>query len=137
MKVTCKTNKIGENFSTETASRLKCYISIGDDELEIEIGKEYVVYGIELWDNCPWLYICTEPYDEYPKPFALDFFEISDKKLSSHCILKSKETHNNKNKTQFVFLEWAEDDIFYENLVNEDQACITIFNRYKKLIDTE
>ncbi len=73
VKVTCKTNKIGENFSTETASRLKRYISIGDDELKIEIGKEYVVYGIELWDNCPWLYICAETYDEYPKPFALDF----------------------------------------------------------------
>lgn len=81
MRVRCKTNKIDDSFAQDTATRLKRYISIGDSELDIEIGKEYTVYGIEFWDNYPWLYICADPYDEYPKPVALDFFEITEKNL--------------------------------------------------------
>ncbi|MFJ2485637.1 hypothetical protein [Pseudomonas sp. NPDC087639] len=137
MKVKCKTNRICENFTQETALRLKRHISIGDGELDLEIGKEYVVYGIEFWDNCPWIYICTESYDEYPKPFALDFFEITDSKLSAHWTLKSKETYNNKNKTQLVFPEWAADDSFYEKLVDDNEFCIATFDKYRKIMNSE
>ena len=137
MKVKCKTNRICENFTQETALRLKRHISIGDGELDLEIGKEYVVYGIEFWDNCPWMYICTESYDEYPKLFALDFFEITDSKPSVHWNLKSKETYNNKNKTQLVFPEWAADDSFYEKLVDDNELCIATFDKYRKIMDSE
>ena len=82
MKVKCKTNKIDQSFTQDTSIRLKRYISIGDSELDIEVGKEYTVYGVEFWDNCPWVYIFPEPYDEYPKPFELDFFEVTEKKMA-------------------------------------------------------
>lgn len=60
MKVKCITNRIDERFTLDTAARLKRYISVGDSELDIEIGKEYIVYGIELWDNYPWVYIYAQ-----------------------------------------------------------------------------
>lgn len=137
MKVKCITNRIDERFTLDTAARLKRYISVGDSELDIEIGKEYIVYGIELWDNYPWVYICSESYDEYPKPFALDFFEITERKISSHWVLKSQHTYNNKIKTQLVFCEWADDDSFYEKLVNEDERCIEAFESYRKIMNAE
>ncbi|MEN5242708.1 MULTISPECIES: hypothetical protein [Pseudomonas] len=137
MKVKCITNRIDERFTLDTAARLKRYISVGDSELDIEIGKEYIVYGIELWDNYPWVYICSESYDEYPKPFALDFFEITERKISSHWVLKSQHTYNNKIKTQLVFCEWADDDSFYEKLVNEDEKCIEAFESYRKIMNAE
>ncbi|KIF62638.1 hypothetical protein NX10_09215 [Pseudomonas fluorescens] len=137
MKVKCITNRIDERFTLDTAARLKRYISVGDSELDIEIGKEYIVYGIELWDNYPWVYICSESYDEYPKPFALDFFEITERKISSHWVLKSQHTYNNKIKTQVVFFEWADDDSFYEKLVNEDEKCIEAFESYRKIMNAE
>ncbi|MBV4488931.1 hypothetical protein HU727_025410 [Pseudomonas sp. SWRI153] len=137
MKVECITNRIDERFTQDTAARLKRHISMGDNELDIEIGKEYTVYGVEFWDNCPWVYICSEPYDEYPKPFALDFFEITENKISSHWVLKSQDTNNNKVKTQLVFCEWADDDSFYEKLVNEDEKCIKTFESYRKIMNIE
>lgn len=137
MKVRCTTNRIDQSFTQETAKRLRRYISMGDNELDIEIGKEYTVYGIEFWDNCPWVYICSESYDEYPKPFALDFFEITKKTISSHWILKSQEAHNNKVKTQLVFCEWADDDSFYEKLINEDEKTVKIFEKYREIMDAE
>jgi len=137
MKVRCKTNKIDNSFTQDTATRLERYISISDSELDIEIGKEYTVYGIEFWDNCPWIYICADSYDEYPKPFALDFFEITEQKLSSYWVLNSKDTHNKKVKTQLVFCEWADDDSFYEKLIDEDEACVITFEKYRKAMDIE
>jgi hypothetical protein len=137
MKIICRKNKIDDSFTPDTVSSLKRYISIGNNELDIEPGKEYVVYGIEFWDNCPWLYICSESYHEYPKPYASDFFEISDNKLSSQWILKSRETHNHKNKTQLVFPEWADDESFYEKLIDENKTCIDIFKKHRKIMDTE
>ncbi|PHH39607.1 MULTISPECIES: hypothetical protein [Pseudomonas] len=137
MKVRCKTNKIDNTFTQDTATRLERYISISDSELDIEIGKEYTVYGIEFWDNCPWIYICADSYDEYPKPFALDFFEITEQKLSSYWVLNSKDTYNKKVKTQLVFCEWADDDSFYEKLIDEDEACVITFEKYRKAMDIE
>ena len=137
MKVICKTNKIDNSFTQDTATRLERYISISDSELDIEIGKEYTVYGIEFWDNCPWIYICADSYDEYPKPFALDFFEITEQKLSSYWVLNSKDTYNKKVKTQLVFCEWADDDSFYEKLIDEDEACVITFEKYRKAMDVE
>ncbi|POA26047.1 MULTISPECIES: hypothetical protein [unclassified Pseudomonas] len=137
MKVRCKTNKIDNSFTQDTATRLERYISISDSELDIEIGKEYTVYGIEFWDNCPWIYICADSYDEYPKPFALDFFEITEQKLSSYWVLNSKDTYNKKVKTQLVFCEWADDDSFYEKLIDEDEACVITFEKYRKAMDIE
>jgi hypothetical protein len=137
MKVKCKTNKIDQSFTQDTATRLKRYISIGDSELDIEVGKEYTVYGVEFWDNCPWVYICPEPYDEYPKPFALDFFEVTEKKISSHWVLNSQCTHNKKVKTQLVFCEWADDESFYERLINEDEECVNTFDSYRKMMNAE
>lgn len=137
MKVKCITNRIDERFTLDTAARLKRYISVGESELDIEIGREYIVYGIELWDNYPWVYIFSESYDEYPKPFALDFFEITERKISSHWVLKSQHTYKDKIKTQLVFCEWADDDSFYEKLVNEDEKCIEAFESYRKIMNAE
>ncbi|UII14589.1 hypothetical protein LRP86_01469 [Pseudomonas brassicacearum] len=104
MKVRCIVNNLNsDKLSPETLTRLKRYISLPDGELDLEIGKEYVVYGIEFWDNCPWLYLCPDDYDEYPIPVAADFFETIDKRLSTHWQLNSKEASNSENQTQLVF----------------------------------
>ncbi|WLG96500.1 hypothetical protein [Pseudomonas sp. FP198] len=130
-------NLNSDKLSPETLTRLKRYISFPDGELDLEIGKEYVVYGIEFWDNCPWLYLCPDDYDEYPIPVAADFFEIIDKRLSNHWQLNSKEVSNSKNQTQLVFSEWATDESFYENLISGEKYAEVVFEKYRKIMDAE
>lgn len=138
MKVKCIINNLNsDKLSPETLIRLKRYISLPDGELNLEIGKEHVVYGIEFWDNCPWLYLCPDDYDEYPIPVAADFFEIIDKRLSTHWQLNFKEASNRKNQAQLVFSEWATDNLFYENLISGDDHAEAIFDKYKKIMDAE
>ncbi|MBC3376988.1 hypothetical protein HU762_23895 [Pseudomonas sp. SWRI92] len=138
MKVRCIVNNLNSDMlSPETLKRLKRYISLPDGELDLEIGKEYVAYGIEFWDNCPWLYLCPDDYDEYPIPVAADFFEITDKRLSTHWQLNFKESSNSENETQLVFSEWASDELFYENLISGDKHAEAIFDKYRKIMDAE
>lgn len=137
MKVACKVNNMNEISVPETTLRLKKYISLPDGELDLQIGKEYVVYGIEFRDNCPWFYVCIEAYDEYPKPYPADFFEIIDERLSSHWELSFKEQENKKNKSQLIFCEWAHNANFYENLVDGDDEAVATFAKYRKLMDAE
>ncbi|ROM73669.1 hypothetical protein BK655_27965 [Pseudomonas brassicacearum] len=138
MKVRCIVNNLNsDKLSPETLTRLKRYISLPDGELDLEIGKEYVVYGIEFWDNCPWLYLCPDDYDEYPIPVAADFFETIDKRLSTHWQLNSKEASNSENQTQLVFSEWVSDESFYENLISGEKYAEVIFDKYRKIMDAE
>lgn len=138
MKATCILNNLSSSALTpETAARLKRYISFPDGELNLVIGKEYIVYGMEFRDNCPWLYICIDEYDEYPIPLAADFFKITDGRLSSHWQLNFKVTNTGRNKTQLVFFEWATDNLFYENLISGDDHAEVIFDKYRKIMDAE
>jgi hypothetical protein len=137
MKAVCKINNLNDISDTETVLRLKRYIFIPDGELDLQLGKEYTVYGIEFRDNCPWYYICQEDSDEYPKPFAADFFDITDNRLSSYWKLSFKNQDNGKHKSCFVFQEWASDISFYENLIDGEEQAVFSFAKYKKLIDTE
>lgn len=138
MKVTCMLNNLsGSVLTPETVARLKRYISLPDGELGLVIGKEYTVYGVEFRDNCPWFYICIDEQDVYPVPLAADFFRITDKRLSAHWQLGSKEASNGKNQAQLVFFEWATDRFFYENLIDGDDGAMAVFNKYRKIMEEE
>lgn len=82
MKVVCKVNNLNTLSDESLLKRLKKYISKPGGEIDLELGKEYIVYGVVFWDNSPWYYICPELYDEYPKPFAAEFFDVLDDRLS-------------------------------------------------------
>jgi len=137
MKVICKLNNLNDISDLEVAARLKRYIFMPDGELDLQLGKEYTVYGIEFRDNCPWFYICQEDDDEYPKPFPADIFGITDDRLSPYWKLLFINQDNGKHKSSFNFQEWADDISFYENLIDGDEQAVATFSKYKKLMDIE
>lgn len=133
MRVLCKYNKLNMVDNRASVRRLKKSINLSDDdELGVDIGKEYIVYGIVFWDNAPWYYICEDEDDNYPTPSPADLFDIVDNhlpagwQLSFRCI-------NGKPESEIVFSEWANDPMFYEKLVDGSKREIDIFLEYKKL----
>ncbi|MGX4727635.1 hypothetical protein [Pseudomonas corrugata] len=138
MKVICRINNINDgSLAPDANMRLRRYVSMPDGELNLEIDKEYIVYGIELRDDCPWFYICDEDYDEYPLAYAADFFEIADRRLSAYWQLNYKCTGINERQTQFFFEEWALDENFYENLISGEEQAVATFAKLRKLMDAE
>ena len=137
MKVVCKFNNLNDISDVNVLAMLKKYIFMPDGEIDLDVGREYNVYGVIFRDNYPWFYLCTEDYDEYPKPFAAEFFDVVDDKLSPHWKLSSFSKNKNKASTSLVFDEWAKDDSFYENLVDGDPEAVDIFSKYRNIIDQE
>lgn len=137
MKVICKINSLNSFSDERLLERLKKYISMPDGEVDLEVGREYTVYGIVFWDNSPWLYVCSEDYDEYPKPFAAEFFDVVDQRLSAHWSLASLDQGDGEILSSLVFDEWAKDPSFYERLIEDDPEAVSLFDRYRKLMDQE
>ena len=141
MKVVCKVNNLNAFTDENVLKRLKRYISMPDGEIDrevdLEIDKEYTVYGVVFWDNSPWYYICTEEYVEYPKPFAAEFFSVSDQRLSSYWQLSVSNQGKRGPLSSLVFEPWAEEPSFYERLVDGDPEAEAVFAHFRRLMDNE
>ena len=130
MKVLCRFNNLGQIKDKNSSERIRKYILMPDGEMGLEVGQEYVVYGILFRDNSPWLYLCEEGED-YPTPYPLEQFKITDKTFPSEWELSFQHV-NGTNRTEIVFPEWANASSFYENLVDGSENEVEIFNKYKK-----
>ncbi|MDR9754993.1 hypothetical protein RG836_26460 [Pseudomonas sp. SZMC_28357] len=137
MKVVCKINNLSGITDAGTLSRLRRYISRSDGQLDLEVGKEYIVYGIQFWDNCPWLYLCLEDDEEYPKPYAVDFFTTSNDRLSQYWKMSHSTNNGAENFSALVVEPWSKDHGFYERLIDGDIEATLEFSRYRKLMDAE
>jgi len=135
MKVVCKINNLKNINDEGVLARLKKYISMQDGDVDLEIEREYIVYGIVFWDNSPWYYLCIEDYDQYPKPFPSEFFDVTDGRLSSYWVLHVE--NEEEILSSIVFREWANTACFYELLLEGDEFAIENFNNYRELIDIE
>ena len=137
MRVICKINNLYSVSDQLLLRRLKKYINMPDGEIGLEVGREYPVYGVVFWDNSPWYYLCSEDYDKYPKPFAAEFFNVLDDKLSSFWKLSAMDQGKGEILSSLVFDEWAKDSTFYERLVEGDPEAVDLFAKYRKEMDKE
>jgi hypothetical protein len=137
MKVICRIDNLYDIKDADVLSRLKEYIHYPDGEFGLVLGKEYTVYGVVFWDNAPLVYIFLDEGDDYPKPVAMDFFELSDGGLSKCWMLSYSPQGTKESSSSLVFKEWAEDPVFYERLVEGDKAAVDVFNKYRSFMDSE
>ena len=137
MKVVCKINNLSNISDESVLDRLKKYISIPDGEIDLDVGREYTAYGVVFWDNSPWYYLCSEDYDEYPKPFASDFFDVVDDQLSPCWKLCHVARGDNEPVTSLVFDEWSKAPSFYERLIEGDPDAVNLFAKYRIIMDQE
>lgn len=137
MKVVCKINNLNQLSDERLLARLKKYIHMSDGELNLDIEKEYTVYGIIFRDNSPWFYICRPEIYEYPVPSAAEFFDVIDDRLSSHWKLSSVDVGGKEMYSALVFDEWARDRSYYERLLDGEPQAVALFAKYRKIMDEE
>lgn len=137
MKVLCKANNLSFFNDENLLKRLREYIYMPDGEIDLIVNKEYMVYGVVFRDNSPWYYICVEDYDEYPKPFPAECFEIVDQKISKYWVLSTRCLEMGEVESSLVIKEWADNDSFYELLIEGDPATVKIFEQYKNYLNME
>lgn len=107
-------------------------------QFDVDIGKEYIVYGMTLYMSYVWYYLCHENYIYYPFWHPSPLFDVVDNRLSKYWIFsfeRGKDKHT--TYTNWVYPEWANDPYYYDKLTDGDEEEVEIFRRYKKLMDVE
>jgi hypothetical protein len=144
MLIKCIKNNIYDVGESITLLQyLKESVHLDNNELPLSIGKIYHVYGCLYKKEYPWFYICEDDdFEDYPKAYAAPFFEVIDSSLSKywvfgHAVIKNDINSEGYIYTHMTFKEWANDYFFYERLVEGQEKEVSIFMKYKRLIDAE
>lgn len=137
MRVVCTALSL-DTFSEDwLLKRFGDRVYIPKTQYNLTLGREYTVYGLVFENNVPWYYLCSEEWDTYPVPYAREFFEIVDPRLSVYWRLSVSYSTRRETYTAITFEEWANDRIFYEHLVDGDRTAEDIFHKYRILMDSE
>ena len=129
--------KYWKDFDNElVVNKLKNQICMSEGYEDLEVGRVYIVYGIVFWSSQETTnyYICDYSDSTCPSPVPADFFEVLDGKIPSEWNINFKRYDDGDNITNFVFEEWANNEIFYENLVDGELEEEEIFKNYKMSI---
>jgi len=139
MLVRCIKNKFADFEEGPLKNSLRKVIHMDEhEEVGLKVGRTYIVYSINLnflIENMPFYYICDDEQSPYPVPKAASFFEIIDSKPSQYWsfIFESGA----RGRYGLFLPEWANDQGFYERLVDGEQKEKEIFLRYKKQLESE
>jgi hypothetical protein len=94
-------------------------------------GKEYTVYALGKSDGEPLYYLYDEYCSYYPMFHSSPFFEITDNHPSRYWVPSKSEPNF------LAYPEWALDDNYYGNLIDDEAGESRIFRHYKALMDLE
>lgn len=135
MKAICSVNNINVIDDHEALRRIKRYIRLKDGLIDLDINKEYLIFGVLVRDGFLWLYVRDDESDEYPLPYPIEVFSITDSRLSKYWVFSSPSRKG--EYPLLVFKEWADDPDFYEKLVNGDDTSVRCFSKYTELMSVE
>lgn len=113
-----------------------------NSDLEITVNKTYVVLAITKYFDSFFFFILGDERSAYPLAFPEELFLIADNKISIYWDLNMKEVKSlseldMKNNEVISFHEWAmKGDLFYENLLEQNEYELRVFDSYKaKMLD--
>lgn len=105
---------------------------------DLQIGKEYVVYGLTVFLGHVWYYIADESYSYFPVWNPASMFQITDSRASKFWVI-GYQTDDPKGDPSLLitFHEWVSDHMFYSRLTTGDPNCVALFKIYKERLDKE
>jgi hypothetical protein len=104
-----------------------------ESEFQLSIDKEYIVYALYEWEGKIWYYICDERYTYYPIHNPAPLFEVVDNRISKYWRFKLAPN----GLLTLAFEQWFSDPYFYDNLTDQEEQAVLIFEQIKDLIDAE
>ena len=143
MLVRCVSNNIKSVDSQSAIGReLHQSVRTHGGALNITVGTSYTVYAIAIRNCYPWYFVADDLYEclSYPFAYASAFFVETDVRVSS-CWTVGFRGANSKvegmSEVLFTFKEWANDEVFYERLVDGNDDDLELFQKYKDFMDME
>ncbi len=129
MRVICKNNTLSNLNSESTKCRLRRSIRLEGAIADLRIGDSYEVAAVEQRDGGLWIYVHSVTNREYPYPFPIELFGIIDSTCGDDWRVKFEEGDAGQLIKRLTFPEWADDEEFYEKLVEGDKFARAVFRR--------
>jgi hypothetical protein len=129
MRTRCTINKLADVPEPDVRERLGRSIHLDGPITDLVIGQEYAVQALTERDGGLWLFLHTVAQSEFPYPYPAEMFETRDTTLPlGWCICLQKE-HGKIKWKQISFPEWANDEHFYEKLVEGNRETVSVYQR--------
>ncbi len=133
MRVKCIANDVNKLTSAEVRKRLTRSIHLEGADQDLVIGHIYFVVAIAQWDDGGVrIYLHTIEENNYPYPYPLEMFDVIEPSLPTNWCLSFEQQPLGLVITRISFPEWANDEHFYERLVDGDKAAIAIYKNHKE-----
>lgn len=133
MKIKCKINTLQKaEYHNLINDDIRYIFNYDPDYSILNAGQVFDVYGILLATSGIWVFILEDSNDDYPKHYPLSFFDIINADIPENWISGNVNNFNFRTRKVISFLThpvWANDNSFYEGLVNGDQNTIELFKR--------
>lgn len=129
MKARCVTNELAKIDSKSVRTRLEKAIHLNGPNRDISIGCDYDVHAVEFRDGGFWFFIHSIPQNDYPFPYPAEYFEVIDATIPTGWSIKCMQEGDGTVVKRLSFDEWANDDGFYERLVEGENESINVFRQ--------
>ena len=132
MRVKCIANDVDKLNAVEVRKRLAESIHLDGADRSLVVGNTYTVFAVAQWsDGGIRVYLHTIEESDHPRPYPLEMFDMVDPALPANWCVSFEQQPFGVAIKRISFPEWANDDHFYERLVDGDEAAIAIYRRIR------
>ncbi|HVK55324.1 MAG TPA: hypothetical protein VM532_09885 [Burkholderiales bacterium] len=132
MLVKCLINDLAQLNNVELIDRLSKSIHLDGPDRDLVVGGNYKVQAIEIQHGSLWYYLHTVDVNDYPLPYPAEFFSVMDGSIPEGWIANIVLISGSMILKRLSFTEWANDDAFYEKLIDEDVGSVNVYLRNNK-----
>lgn len=125
MKVRC----ISKLPNSEQAQLLGDHFIPGKQEFHLDIGREYIVFGLQILSGEPWIEILSD--SGYLRSVPLCLFNIIDGHISKLWEIRYKDGFLTLWPAAFY------DEYFFDDLIEGTEEIVDKFQKIRALIEKE
>lgn len=123
MRVTCLLNDLsGQSFADDE----RVWAESDDGQLELSLGREYVVYATEMTYGLDWLYVLPQGQD-VPLRFPAAAFSVTDGSVPSGWCYQIRRGEDGQSRSVLSYPAWTDDRAYYERLLDRDASALQAF----------
>lgn|SRR5690606_7251813 len=122
MIVKCIAKSLSFLTSEDARERARLWLNAEGEYNDLDVGQEYRVQAVEYIDGGLIYYIESIQASSFPYPYLAEFFEVVDSHLPDNWVVGFSTEKGQHRFKRLAFQEWANDDRFYEILVDENSS---------------
>ncbi len=132
MIVKCITNNISFVTNNDAAERVRQWVNSRGVYNDLITGKEYLVQNVEYFGGGLFYYLHSVEVSDHPYPYVAELFQTVDSTFPSNWEVSFYIENGRKRFKRVTFAEWANDDLFFEKLIDGQPECVATYSSQRQ-----